>query len=801
MTPDESPVDRPSNWRDRKRPPPPPDDAAGTVIPPLVSPKTTPSARWEYQWEDSLNPIGPAQIEPPLAARIVAELASASARDAPLVIFVRGELGIGKSTLASILSAELEGRSKADDLAVAVRNALGTCLVAEAQDLESPTEFASRVNRAIVGRSYAVLLARPGAMDDAARALHTRSGAQVTMRPFDPASPAFRECIGVIAARIGLADVARDVLFERASRLPKAVRTPFYFEQIATIVSAGTRAQLPRPDASALELFRYSLERKVGGQRRVAQLTECALGKIPADSVIPIPGILDASGFVHDGYRTILLAVVPIVEPNDLEEVLRAPNSVDALRLVLDHLASSGTSLADDANLIARLEAFAIADVAPPGIPYWIYLQGLVAATFQRIKDGGVAHVVRERCMRLISGPSGDGNIVRDTDSWDVSDALSLVGDPRLRRARHAEYAPNCGYFTSIAGIVTRVGSDNIPSRADDAKPVLPYRPTDVTVGPLWVANFLVTNELFSEFWRDPDAERHYKATGRQWVRGDPDLMTEIESSFSIAARRCFWKEIHFDQAVELGSSTDGDAVPMLKLAQMRALRQGRVSLWNPTDADARFSAAGNPVVGVTWWEAAAFCEWWTETKLHPAFPRLAYAALLTDWEWEAIRRLYYEPPNSPDLAEYPTGRFPAHLREATGRARARGRVTNVMRPLHVGMAPRPTGDGPFDLVGNVWEWTRSRVFGRIVEASETHPGYGPTAWNDGDPAAERTPCSAGRDDTSNEKDLSYRAVRGGSFFSTDEQAAWHPSYRLCDPPFSSYFDLGFRIAIYPGGH
>ncbi|MFC7479237.1 hypothetical protein ACFQX7_03040 [Luedemannella flava] len=46
--------------------------------------------------------------------------------------------------------------------------------------------------------------------------------------------------------------------------------------------------------------------------------------------------------------------------------------------------------------------------------------------------------------------------------------------------------------------------------------------------------------------------------------------------------------------------------------------------------------------------------------------------------------------------------------------------------------------------------------------------------------------------------DLTYRAVRGGSFFSDDQAAATDPAYRLCDPPFSSYVDLGFRICVYP---
>lgn len=336
--------------------------------------------------------------------------------------------------------------------------------------------------------------------------------------------------------------------------------------------------------------------------------------------------------------------------------------------------------------------------------------------------------------------------------------------------------------------------------REDDVKPVLSFARSSVDVGPLWVANYLVTNEQYRDFWSSRSVGDYFAHTGGQWYRQEPELMAQIERSFDTVAPRCFWLDIKEQHQVALSAG----AMSILDVARARALRSDRVKLWDPTLADPRFSARGNPVVGVNWWEAMAFCAWWTEVRLPESdFPEGSKAALLTDWEWEAVRRLFYDP----DLEDHPVyeePRYPAHLRRV-GRVRGgrRERVTNVMRPLHVGLSPVPHGPGPRDMVGNVWEFTRSRVFARIVDGEEQEGNkkdlrYNDTLWDDVDPVAEQTPLHPDRDVTTALGDLSYRALRGGSFFSIDSQAAWHPAYRLCDPPFTSYFDLGFRIAVYP---
>jgi formylglycine-generating enzyme required for sulfatase activity len=376
---------------------------------------------------------------------------------------------------------------------------------------------------------------------------------------------------------------------------------------------------------------------------------------------------------------------------------------------------------------------------------------------------------------------------------------LSFVGDPRLRKARVARYGPDSGYFCFVPAQQILIGTDHVQRRSDDAKPVLPYRRQRVRVGPVWVGNFLVTNELYREFWNAAGRDSCFESTGGQWVTGDPHLLQAIRKSFDVAATRCFWKEVRDKEAVA-AAGLDA-ATPIVEIARTRALRQGRVVLWDPGHADDRFSKPGCPVVGVTWWEALAYCKWWETEKLPLSdFPAGSRVGLLTDWEWEAVRRLACEPPTLTDAPQYPLNRYPAHLRRSGASAQSRQtRADAARRPLHVGLYGTAGGAGPVDLVGNVWEWTRSRVYGHIKRTRVRQEPYGATAWTDSDPDSERTAQTPWRDVIDEKSDLTYRAVRGSSFFSVDGQAAWNPAYRLCDPPYSSYFDLGFRIAIYPG--
>jgi formylglycine-generating enzyme required for sulfatase activity len=748
--------------------------------------------RWEYQWEDSVNGLSQRTVDPPLPERILAEVErAANSASRSVFICIRGDLGIGKSTLAGIIQRDLQ-RAALVATSSRLRNALLTTAILEAGDLESATELAGRIEATVTSSTNVVVLGRPGAINGLEQWVVRAPDASVVMSPFQPGRPLFYECLEHVADAVGLTDATmRDRLRAQASQLPDFLQTPFYFRELAHVIGTSEGNQLAGRD-SPLELFRTSLERRIGRQGVFNELVDCALERRLPDETAPVSGIVDSTGFHHDGYRNVILAIAVITGQESFATVVNAPNILPAVQILLDHVEHrrQGRDPGVEDPLAGELRDYV---VAPPDqqAAARLYIRGLIASSYRRLGDDNPAAELRaelmSRCAEQLVSPLSQRSLA------ELSDALSLIGDPRLQAIRRSHYSLDSEYFTFVDRQRITIGSAAIPTRLDDAKPVLPYITTEVEVGPLWVANYLVTNAQFAEFWSDRRRADYFSGTGARWFRAEPELLDRVGEAFDVAATRCFWKETAEEARIAV-EGAEAAYVSILDVARQRALRSDRIKLWDPNQADVRFSAKENPVVGINWWEADAFCAWWTDRYLDGAAPYVVRADLLTDWEWEAVRRIYYEGPHE-DRSRYESGRYMAHLRRQSA-TRWSGRRP-VMRPIHVGLIPAPTGSGPTDMVGNVWEWTRSRVFGRIDAAEHDEGRYGPTAWTNGDADAERMPLHPERDAPDGGDELTYRATRGASFFSMDEQAAWHPAYRLCDPPYSSFADLGFRFAVY----
>jgi len=194
------------------------------------------------------------------------------------------------------------------------------------------------------------------------------------------------------------------------------------------------------------------------------------------------------------------------------------------------------------------------------------------------------------------------------------------------------------------------------------------------------------------------------------------------------------------------------------------------------------FNLPNHPAVGVTWYEALAFCRWLTEAW--PAAERIdaaLVARLPSEAEWEKAARGGVKIPASPIVAR--AGAVPAPYLKANPHPRRRypwgdeadpNRAnyddTGIGTTSAVGCFPGGASlYGVEDLSGNVWEWTRSLY--------KDYP-YDP---------------EDGREEPEGE---GSRVLRGGAFY----DGGWllRCAFRLGPDPDYRYWNLGFRVVVAP---
>jgi formylglycine-generating enzyme required for sulfatase activity len=171
-----------------------------------------------------------------------------------------------------------------------------------------------------------------------------------------------------------------------------------------------------------------------------------------------------------------------------------------------------------------------------------------------------------------------------------------------------------------------------------------------------------------------------------------------------------------------------------------------------PSFSDRRFNDHAQPVVTVSWDDAAAFARWLTGKRAGLA------ARLPTEAEWEYAAR-------GTDGRRYPWGNERPDAARATF-----GLPGNSGRPAIVDHTPG--GMSPFgvhELAGNVWEWCLDTWTGSYVEI-----------------AGSIDPCHQG--DTHG----GSRVVRGGSWSST--AGLLRSASRVRNHPVGQSQSLGFRV-------
>jgi formylglycine-generating enzyme required for sulfatase activity len=168
------------------------------------------------------------------------------------------------------------------------------------------------------------------------------------------------------------------------------------------------------------------------------------------------------------------------------------------------------------------------------------------------------------------------------------------------------------------------------------------------------------------------------------------------------------------------------------------------------------FNLANHPAVGITWYEAVAFCRWLTEHlrengKIAPDQEIM----LPTEAQWEKASR-------GTDGRIYPWGAEPDP-------DRANYRDTGIGTTSAVGCFP--AGASPYDVLdmsGNIWEWCQTKWRGSYEEpADESFDGTG------------------------------SRVLRGGLWYL--DQLFARCASRFRDAPAARNGSAGFRVVVSPG--
>jgi formylglycine-generating enzyme required for sulfatase activity len=320
---------------------------------------------------------------------------------------------------------------------------------------------------------------------------------------------------------------------------------------------------------------------------------------------------------------------------------------------------------------------------------------------------GGVTLHCRDEVVRALVEVVGDDARVAPTVRAAAGNALARLGDPRPGVGLRADGLPDIAWCKVPGGAFEMGSRDEDEQAWEDEKPLHP-----VDLQAFQIARYPVTNAQYQAFVDD---------------RGYSDPR---------------WQGCWTDDA----RRRKGD-------------RTGPERLGGVFDLD------NHPVVGVTWYEAAAFCHWLTlrlreSSDLGPE----QVVRLPSEAEWEKAAR-------GVGGRVYPWG-------EGADPNRANYRDTGIKTTSAVGCFPG--GHSPYgceEISGNVWEWTRSLWGKRAMEPEHRYP-YEP---DDG-----RENLFAGADIT--------RVLRGGAFH--DVPRLVRCAYRRGDYPGLWGRAYSFRVVL-----
>jgi formylglycine-generating enzyme required for sulfatase activity len=500
----------------------------------------------------------------------------------------------------------------------------------------------------------------------------------------------------------------------------KGARDLLALPQARDLIAAGIQLNVLDKDVARRELlFTHQLVQEYFAARVLARTPQPQLVLVPwrADEVTPA-----------------------------LEETLAGLEASDPLPLLPTTGWEETTILA--AAMTPDTDPF-VADLMPGNLPL---AARCAAAVEVRVSPQLVAEL-QQALIARIGDPQAD---LRARIA--AAQALGELGDPRFERrtGAHGEYLRPP--LASIAGGDYTIGDD--ASAYDDEKPAHP-----VQIAAFKMGLFPVTNAEYGLFMQAGgyDDGRWWETEAAQaWRRGEGGNEGQKQSARDMQA---YLQD--FSDDVLRGQQATPEQIESwlwLKNASAEELEK-QYDEWYPADEavrqpafwdDSSFNHPAQPVVGVSWYEARAYCAWLS------AQTGKAYG-LPSEVEWEAAARGF-------EGRAYAYG---AHF----DAARCNTFETHIRRTTPVGVFPGGvTAEGIADLSGNIWEWTTT-VWGESVQ----RPTFGyPYVAGDG------------REELGNA--LARRVVRGGSWLY--DQIGARSAYRYFNHPASRLLNAGFRVVV-----
>ncbi|RIL10553.1 hypothetical protein DCC79_07685 [bacterium] len=397
-----------------------------------------------------------------------------------------------------------------------------------------------------------------------------------------------------------------------------------------------------------------------------------------------------------------------------------------------------------------------------------------VEAAGAGVRDAGPherSPVLHDLRRALVARSRDRGADVRDRIACAL--AVGDLGDPRFARRSGPDGDYLVPPLVDVPGGTYPIGCDEpiAWSHRGASGADTDHQPRHaVAIAAFRIGQFPVTNAEYACFLAAGgyDDERWWDtADAARWRRGD--LANQAAKNNNWQWRRRFQEtpglfeemagEGQFGSEKALAQwlvwmTLDDDAFAAAMDAQWPAKRVTAPEYWR----DARCNRPTQPVVGVCWYEARAFCRWLgAQTGLPIRLP--------AEVEWEAAAA-------GPTGRRYPWGDDEDPLRANTHAARLR-----IATPVGV-FVEGDTPDGVADLGGNVSEWT-STLWGEEGDAAAP-------------PFAYPYDASDGREDPEAGPTV-IRVVRGGAF---TLPAAWaRCAFRGNLEPEFQISMTGFRVA------